>query len=586
MLTRALIRDGTTGAWLEFSSPEKVLSADSVDEVEPLLRQVEAWARSGGHAAGYLTYEAAAAMDSAYVCHPAEPGPLAVFGLFAQPRMWIDPPVPEPHGRFDCDWTLDEDYPEYRRKLERIRDEIGAGNVYQVNYTLRFTTPGSAAEHLFRKIGRHATYGAWLDLGASMIVSGSPELFFRLQGDRLTSSPMKGTVARGQTTQEDEQRRLWLLGSAKNRAENLMITDMVRNDIGRIAHAGTVRADAVFDVQPLPRVWQMTSTVTGRVDADLTDIFRGLYPAASITGAPKVASMQLIRSLEKSPRGVYTGAVGFVGPAATGLDAQFNVAIRTAWVDRETGRGRYGAGGGIVWDSEPAEEFEEVALKASALRGGEIDDAEFELLETLGWSRGSGFGHLDAHLARLEVSAEHYGFRFDAEAVMAALKAVSSQLAAQARMGERRRVRLCVSVAGAVSVTTAEVILEPDSIQPVGLAAEPVAQEDMNLRFKTTRRGVYDRAAAGMADGVEALLWNEKDLVTESVIANLVYETDGEFFTPPVADGLLPGVLRTRLLDEGRIRERSLPVAELGSVHGLYLVNALRGWRRARLVEG
>lgn len=598
MLQRALLRDAASGVWLDFRQPEEVLVARSSEQVLAVLQRLEAHGRQGGYAAGYLSYEAAPAMDAAYQSFPAADGvPLAVFGLFPPPAMVVAPPLDQEQVCSDARWQAGEDLSAYSAKIDRIRAEIGAGSLYQVNYTLRLEAAGVSEDDLFQRIGCSAPYGAFLDLTDAAVVSGSPELFFRLDGDRLESAPMKGTVARGATPEEDSTRRGWLEGSAKNRAENLMITDMVRNDLGRIARTGSVRADGVFAVQSLPTVWQMTSTVRAQTDVSLAEVFRGLFPAASITGAPKVASMALIRELEASPRGIYTGTIGYVGPGPRGPDdqpgisAQFNVAIRTAWVDRATGRATYGAGGGIVWDSRPEEEYEEVAVKSRALTVPSAAAVpEFELLETLGWSPGAGFEHLAAHLQRLAVTADYYGFDVDLAVVHERLDAVDAELAAVgaapagATPGDRWRVRLIVAADGTPQATTAP-LQPPGGPQPVQLAQEPVRHDDVHLTFKTTRRGVYERAAGSVPDGVEALLWNDLGHVTESSIANLVFEIDGRRFTPPLADGLLPGVLRRALLETGEVAERSLSIAELGQVTGLWLINGLRGWRQAELLD-
>ncbi len=588
MLNRVLLRDASHGVWLDFAEPETVLVADRLDDVVCVLEQIEAHCRQGGYAAGYLSYEAAPAMDPAFAC--AEPEiPLAVFGLFASPRLSLEPVLPAADETAPgCGvWTQQEAFSTYADKICRIHQAIGAGQLYQVNYTLRLAGRSVSAPDLFRRIGLSAPYGAYLDLDSAAVVSGSPELFFRLDGDELESAPMKGTVARGQSAEEDERNRRWLRASEKNRAENLMITDMVRNDLGRIARTGSVRADALFDVQPLPTVWQMTSTIRARSDRDLPAVFRGLFPAASITGAPKVASMALISELEDGPRGIYTGTIGYLGPAAgvgDGLSGQFSVAIRTAWIDKADGRAQYGAGGGIVWDSSPEEEFAEAAIKARALStAAPAVAADFELLETIGWSPCQGFDHLPLHLQRLNRAAQHFGFPLDLGQVRNCLEQAVAGVSADTADG-RWRVRLCVAADGEITVSTAQ-LQQQDGPQPVMIARDPVRHDEPRLRFKTTERGLYERAAASVPPGVEALLWNDLGHLTESSIANLAYELDGRCYTPPLSDGVLPGVLREALIAEGQLHERSLPVAEASEVAALYLLNGLRGWRRAELLE-
>ena len=373
MLRRVVLRDASSSSWLEFITPAEVLVARCSQEVTEVLDGVSAHCASGGWAAGYLAYEAGAGLDPALVAVPLTEVPLAVFGLYADVQRTMCVPaiagIPctreaeHTGGR----WKLDEPYHRYREKVAAIHTAIDRGAVYQVNYTIRFRGSEVEPAWLMARAARSAPYGAWLELDEAVIVSASPELFFRLNGAEILSSPMKGTAGRCADPADDIRRKRWLQSSAKNRAENLMITDMVRNDLGRIAEVGSVRAHSLFEVQALPTVWQMTSTVSARTRASLTDIFRALFPAASITGAPKIAAASMIRKLEESSRGIYTGAIGYVGPARDGIQAQFSVAIRTAWIRKDPKTAIYGVGGGIVWDSRPEEEYAEARMKARIL---------------------------------------------------------------------------------------------------------------------------------------------------------------------------------------------------------------------------
>ncbi len=596
MLKRAQLRDASSGAWLDFQGPEAVLTARLPEEVRPVLERVERFCRQGGYAAGYLAYEAAAAFDRAFpVAATAAHGPLplAVFGLFAAPQQRHRPDFDAVPGG---GWRLEESFDDYEQRIDRLRGEIGRGNVYQVNYTVRAQGENLLGDARLAAEAVRAPFGAFLDFEAASVVSASPELFFDLKGKALRSMPMKGTAARGRNAVEDDAQRRWLQESQKNRAENLMITDMVRNDLGRVAVTGTVCARDVFAVRDYATVWQMTSEVRAQTRAALADVFAALFPAASITGAPKLASAALIQELEVGPRGIYTGAIGFVAPDPGGIRAQFNVAIRTGCFDHEARCGSYGVGGGIVWDSEAREEYAEIATKmqvlsdvrlpeasdtaeADARTGDRAGNAPFLLLETLRWSEAEGHHHLRRHLDRLSGSARYYGFPYEEEAIREALSAEAKG----ANGGPLRRVRLTLGPEGEVQVASWPLQLVSES-QPVMLASTPVDGRDLRLRHKTTRRGVYERAQAEVPEGVEALLWNEAGFVTESSIANVVFERQGRCWTPPLSDGLLPGVLRQTLLEEGRIQERQLAVQELVSVDALYLINGLRGWRRARLV--
>jgi para-aminobenzoate synthetase/4-amino-4-deoxychorismate lyase len=396
---------------------------------------------------------------------------------------------------------------------------------------------------------------------------------------------MKGTAPRGLWSLQDLARAAQLRRSAKTRAENLMIVDMVRNDLGRIAVPGSVRVSGLFAVEQYETVWQMTSTVEASTAARLPDILRALFPCASVTGAPKVRTMQIIAELEQSPRGIYTGCMGYLAPDGR---AQFNVAIRTAHIDRELERAEYGVGGGILWGSSARREFDECLTKARVLGGGA---PSFELLETLLWEPGSGYALLDGHLRRLGASARYFAFDVDAAAVKRRL------LADAAAFPRRpRRVRLLVSRTGSVRLETQDcaagtLTLHPPAARGPGapaawrvrLAPEPVRAEDRFLYHKTTRRDVYERARASCPDCDDVILWNASGEVTESTIANIVTRSRGRLLTPPVSAGLLPGVFRERLLRRRVIAEAPIVRADLARSEAVYLINSVRGWIPCRL---
>ncbi len=560
------------GDWLRFRHPLTVLSTHRVDEVSDVLQEVDhRVAVHGLFAAGFVCYEAAPGLDAALTTHPPGRLPLVYFALYRAPEVTSSPfRAGKPEGAWrDC-----TNESAYYQALARIKQELAAGNVYQVNHTVRLSSPAVAPGELFRRFAGDAAYGAYIEDEAFAIMSASPELFFTLDGDRLISKPMKGTAPRGLTLTEDRRLGGWLAGSEKNRAENLMITDMVRNDMGRIARVGSVVADDLFRIERYPTVWQMTSTVAARTQAPLVEIMRALFPGASITGAPKRASMRLIAELEDSPREVYTGCIGYLGP---GRQAQFNIAIRTAWTDKAAATMHYGVGGGIVWDSDPREELEEIRLKTQVLTRG-VEAQAFELLETMRWVPGQGVYNLSRHLQRLADSAEYFGFDVDREAVTAAIEEATSELGASCC-----RLRLRVGPTGALSLDVQPLPLDPGGTQMLVLAGAPVDSDNPLLYHKTTNRKIYEEASRGAAPGQEVLLYNHRGFVTESVIANVVYRWKDHLYTPPVSDGLLPGTLRAQLLDQGVIRERQLPLAQLKHTTELYLINSLRGWRRARL---
>lgn len=572
-----VIRDSENGRWLLFSSAVDVLVARRVDEVLPVLQTAERVVENDRlSAVGFVAYEAAPALDPALSVKTEEEFPLAWFAFFRRPRALgrllarRDDRGPAPV------WRSVISSEEYGEKLAAIREHLRNGDAYEVNFThrLRATLCGDPWDHFVRfVVGRETPYAAYFDTGEWAVLSASPELFFRLDGEDIESRPMKGTAARGRWLEEDLRMAERLHESDKDRAENVMIVDMVRNDMGRVAKMGSVRASALFAVEKHPTVWQMTSTVRAKTAEPLTEIFRALFPPASITGAPKRRTMEIIKSLETSPRRVYTGAIGCVMP---GRRALFNVAIRTAIVHRKTGAAEYGVGGGIVWDSEPDREWEECAVKARAIRGRQ---PEFDLVEAMLWSPGAGYALLEYHLRRLNGSAAYFGFDFDESHVREALGRAATPLQPVAH-----RVRLLMSRRGAVTVESRPI--SPDSVGfgAIGLATSAVDSADVFLFHKTTNRSVYDAALEACRGFDDVLLFNERGEITETTIANVAIEIDGTLWTPPVDCGLLGGTYRAWLLDRGRIREKTIRLEDVFQNPILYLMNAVRGLQKSSAV--
>lgn len=564
-----------------FEEPTAILEARRLDEVVGTLEAVASAARRGLWAVGFVAYEAAPAFDPALVVHPPVPDlPLVWFALFAR-RIEVEPPPPaEDAGGGDTPspWRPTVDAATYRGRIAAIREAIAAGDTYQVNYTVRLRARVTGdARGLYRDLvlaqrGGHAMY---LDTGRHRIVSASPELFFDLEGGRITTRPMKGTAARGRFEEEDLGIAEELRTSEKDRAENAMIVDLLRNDLGRIARPGTVAVPAMFELERYETVWQLTSTVTCETlpGTSVPDVFRALFPCGSVTGAPKVRTMRSIRDLEETPRGVYCGAVGWVGPGQ-GADvvASFNVAIRTVVIDAATGDAEYGVGGGITYASEADREYAEVLAKARLLTSTR---PAFELVETLRLDA-DGYADLEEHLARIAASARYFGFAFDAEGARADLE----REAVVAR--HPARVRLALARDGARSVTTSDLPDHPVGPVEVELDDDPVDPADVWLFHKTTRRAVYDRRSARHTR--EAILVNDRGEVTETPIANVAVRIDDAWWTPPRQAGLLAGTARARLLRDGTLRERSITVAELRRADELALVSSVRGWRAATLV--
>lgn len=354
--------------WWQFEQPDMVFAAAAPPDILPTLHTIEQTVNTQGlYAVGFLTYEAAAAFHlTAHI--PTNNLPLLWFGLYRAPKILRQLPAPAHHYTAQ-QWEPALDAAAYTTALHTIKNEIAQGNTYQVNFTFPLYTPFHGdAYSLFTHLvqAQQASYTAYFDLGEQVICSASPELFFQLDGETLWSKPMKGTMARGRTPATDHQNRQFLLESEKNQAENVMIVDMIRNDMGRVCQTGSVHVPHLFTAEPYPTLWQMTSTVAGTTTAPISDILAAMFPCASITGAPKVRTMEIIRGLESRPRSLYTGSIGYLAP---GRQAQFNVAIRTALVDRAAGQARYHIGSGIVWDSDAGAEWEECLLKARILEG-------------------------------------------------------------------------------------------------------------------------------------------------------------------------------------------------------------------------
>lgn len=581
MLTTVILRDPRQQCWFLYHQPVEVVwtrvSADVVRLLSQLERRVE---HEGLFAAGYVAYGAAPGFDEALPGESDCALPLICFALYESRQRLESLTQFDPQGADSSaitpavTWSLSTPRSVYVDRVENLRRHISEGDAYQVNLTANLQAQTLLGFPAFRRMAVESPYGAYLEGDDFTIVSASPELFFELADGLISSKPMKGTVPRGLDSESDLRARDWLAQSKKNRAENLMITDMMRNDLGRIANPGSVAVPALFDVEQYPTVWQMTSTVTAQTRAGITEIFRALFPGASITGAPKRAAMGFINTLEDQPRSIYTGTIGVIEP---GGRAQFNVAIRTAWSDKRTGVTHYGAGGGIVWDSDPADEYQELLAKTQILYA---TDQDFELLETLRWTPTEGYYLCERHLDRLEASARYFRFYYDRESVMEAL-----QQAHDDKIAVPQRVRLTLNRNGACRVQQSAMGAQPAAGSPqlVKFVSTPVDKSNVLLYHKTTARDVYTAAAREVPPEVEGLLFNQQGYVTESTIANVVYQLAGSLYTPPIDDGLLPGTLRAWLLEQGEIAERSLHKSEADKVDQWFLINALRGWREAKL---
>ena len=562
----AVIRQGDT--WLTFSEPQEILSSCSIDDVIPLLNQVELATASGKYAAGFLAYEAAGAFDDSLLTHPPlNEFPVIWFGIYDQVSTLTELPQPSVDPSSINNWLPSVSEDDYLANINKIKQEILSGNTYQVNYSFRQRTSFTGDPYsVFVTLTTHhaAPYAAFLNTGRFAIGSLSPELFFQMDGEKITCRPMKGTAPRGRTHEEDMQLGNELITSVKDRAENLMIVDMIRNDLGRVARSGSVRVEELFRLETYETLFQMTTDVRARTAAPFTNILRALFPSASITGAPKVNTMKLIRDLEQDPRGIYTGSIGHIAP---NRKAQFNVAIRTLSLDLKDHSATYGTGSGIVWDSKSDREFAECFTKTRVVSNS---FQSFALLETMRWSPAGGFYLLEHHLARLKSSAAYFLFFYDEIEILEQLKTCAGNL-----NEAPFRIRLVLNKKGEVTVEAAP--LRPLKNYRLAVAEKSIDREEVFLYHKTTNRKLYDSFLAAHQDVDDVLLFNEDHEATESCIANLVAVKDGKHFTPPVECGLLAGTYRQNLIDEGELEERRIPLGSLTDYDEIYLINSVHG---------
>lgn len=582
------LRSPWAGPWRRFRNPFRIVATHDVADVRRALAEIDAAVRDGAYAAGFVTYEAAGAFGLP-VQHPAPGLPLVCFGLFAPESLESLTRFPAEGDASLGEWQPSIDHHAYLRAIAAIKSRIEAGDTYQINFTFRLTAPFSGnPPTLMRDLyaGQAGAWSAFVDAGHYVICSASPELFFSLEGDRLVCRPMKGTAPRGYWPAQDEAHGDALRASEKNRAENVMIVDMVRNDVGRVARVGTVSVPSLFDVERYPLQWQMTSTVTATAEQrSLPRLFEAMFPSGSITGAPKHSAMGIIRALETTPRGIYTGAIGYLSPRGR---AHFSVAIRSVVIDRIAGTAEFGTGSGIVWDSVDRDEYEECLLKARVIGsvGPRVaqsaayvtgDPPDFSLLETILWTPATGFALLDRHIARIRASAACFRFPCDQAGIRGMLDAAVEDLRGPARL------RLLLAGDGSVLCEAGDLTALNDPLR-VALAAAPVDATDVFLYHKTTRRAVYERARASRPEAASVILWNETGEVTEATESNIVVSRGGEKITPPIASGLLPGTLRAELLERGEIREGRVSIADLRAAEEVWLINSVRGWMRVELL--
>ncbi len=577
-------------------APRQIIEAATPGGVLPALEQVEAASRQGYWTAGFLGFEAGYALEPRLADHrhlaTGSTMPLLSFAVFERCEVLTPREMDQAilgslqRGHRLGPLTPRSGQSTYMTVVTQAQELIAAGDIYQVNLTfpLDGVLKGDPLSlYAALRTRQPVAHGAVLRIGDATIVSISPELFVARAGQRLTARPMKGTIARGRTRELDLAAQSRLSASQKDRAENLMIVDLLRNDLSRVCLPGSVRVPQLFDLETYPTLHTLTSTIEGDLqkDAGLPLIMRALFPCGSVTGAPKIRAMEVISELEAGPRGPYTGALGWIAPNG---DFSFNVAIRTLTVSAE-GRMTYPVGAGIVSDSDPAGEYAECLLKAKVIMD---EAAPFELIETLLWSPGDGFAYLTTHLDRLEASAQFFDFAFDRPAVQTAIQhAVETHANQTQGTTGPLRVRLTLDADGTTNITCS--LLNQNAAPPflrLCLADRTIDAADPYRRHKTTRRCVYDDALAAAKDAGfdEVLFSNQYGELTEGAWTNLFIDLGGDcLVTPPVASGLLPGVLRGDLIASGKAIEQALTLDDLRAAKAVFVGNSVRGLMPAAL---
>lgn len=578
---------GSAEPSLLFTDPVEIIKADTPEEVAPALARIEAGIAGGLHAAGFLSYELGYVMEPklAHLMPEGRNVPLLWFGLYQTPRSmsrnevgdWLDATTRSESHEFSSvtvDWTREE----YEARFARVQEMIRSGDIYQLNLTFksRFQLNGSPLT-FYRDLRtkQRVAFAGIVDTGDATILSASPELFIAQNGRIIETRPMKGTSARAGTIEGDELQRKELATDAKQRAENLMIVDLMRNDIGRISEIGSVEVTDLFTVETYKTLHQLTSGIRAQLkeDVGLEDLMRAIFPPGSITGAPKIRAMELIAELETEARGVYCGAIGYLAPG--GL-AQLNVAIRTPIVMRD-GRGEMGIGSGVVFDSQGGHEYDECLLKMKFLTD---PPKTFELIETMLYEPDSGIVLEARHWSRLAGSAAYFGYVYDEATVRSAVAR-----ALEGRENQRLRVRLTLDEEGRVKVTaTEQPEAGPDYRMRYVVSPTRVAASNAFLYHKTTRRELYDSewSAFNEARGADEVVYlNETGELCEGSRTNIFVERDGKLLTPRLSAGLLPGTLRAALLESGRAVEARLDLSDLERADTVWLGNSVRGLCRA-----
>jgi para-aminobenzoate synthetase/4-amino-4-deoxychorismate lyase len=571
-----------------FLNPKEIITCIDGDKIKNCFLKLEEFISKGYYAAGFLSYEAGLFFEEILKKNFANRNnfPLLWFGIYDSPVIYGPLDIKENPSIDFNQYSLNSKrlnitQADYIKNISKIKKYIAKGESYQINYTVKYKFHlQGPSQGLFIDLCRkqHVHYAAFIDCGNFQILSLSPELFFKRDRNRIILKPMKGTLNRGCVLQEDYVKAQQLKESLKNRAENIMIVDLIRNDIGRISIDGGVNTKSIFDVEKYDTLFQMTSTIVSRLRKDIRwyELFKNIFPSGSVTGAPKIRTMQIIKSLEKEPRYLYTGSIGFISPEKK---AVFNVAIRTAIINKKTQQAEMGIGSGIVWDSDAKKEYEECKLKSKFLTESYID---FQLIETMCWSYLEGFFLLDYHLKRLGDSARYFGFSFKRETIIKQLNRKVDFF----NKSNRYRLRLLLYRDGRVKIET-RILTELNGVVRITFSKNRTNSADNFLFHKTTRRKLYnDEYKKYSQEGFyDVIFLNEKNQITEGTISNVFIKKNGIFYTPPLNCGLLEGTFRKFLFRNKKflIKEKILYKDDIIEADKIYLTNAVRGMVEARL---
>ncbi|MEH6758495.1 MAG: aminodeoxychorismate synthase component I [Parasphingorhabdus sp.] len=562
-----------------YRNPVEIVEARTLGSLESALERISKARERGLHAAGYMSYEAGLALESRLAGHLPDdrPCPLLWFGLFSDYSL-LEPDAlaqifPDPNGAWLGKLKPSVTRADYDHAFAKVKEYIVDGDIYQANLTFR-----AHAAHAGHPLALYAAirdrakagYGGVVFDGKNWLLSFSPELFFAMKDERITAKPMKGTAARVQNAIEDAAIKAELQRDPKQRAENLMIVDLLRNDLSRVAVPGSVKVPELFQIETYPTIHQMTSTVTAQMAAgrDAVDLLRLIYPCGSITGAPKIRAMEVIDELEADQRGIYCGSIGRIDASG---DAAFNVAIRTFFLGQNQERLSIGLGSGIVADSVRDDEWRECLAKG---RFAAVEEAStVDLIETMAFDPERGIIRLELHLERMKASAAALEFEFDRHAARNTIQAITFHQETAAR------VRLMLAKSGAIAIELQPMpapLAEPVTVNVVPMMADP---KDYRLHHKTSDRSIYD--APDLHGDIYPVFHDADGYLTEGAIWNIFVERGDKLLTPPLSRGVLPGILRSELLASGKAVEADLQVGDLDG--GLYVGNSLRGLLKAQL---